>query len=413
LPDEVSTFSPTGATSRRNADSALGRATLASEWRADLVDLRRQVHRNPELSHEETETAALVADRLRAWGIDEVYTGIGGTGIVGVINGRRPGPMRMLRADMDALPVRESDRGQPYRSTRDGVHHACAHDGHVAILLTTARILASSRDRLAGSVLLVFQPAEEAGDGAVAMLRDGLLARWKPDACFGLHLWNELPVGTIDVRAGAVMAHADSLSITVTGRGGHAASPDRSRDPIVAGASIVLAAQTIVSRATPPREMAVLTIGSIHAGTVGYVIPDRLDMQGTLRTFDPELRGRLLARLAALVERTGDAFDLTAELRVVDSQRACLNDPAQAELVRRAAADVVGPEKVTSGFRTAGADDMAEYLAQVPGCYFFVGSASSERGLVAPHHSPDFDFDEGALEIGALTLAEVTFATLG
>jgi amidohydrolase len=220
-------------------------------------------------------------------------------------------------------------------------------------------------------------------------------------------------VGTIDVRAGAVMANADSLAITVTGRGGHAASPDRAKDPIVAGASIVLAAQTIVSRETPPSEMAVLTIGSIHAGTVGYVIPDRLDMQGTLRTFDPELRERLLGRLAALVERTGEAFGLTAELRVVDSQRACLNDPAQAELVRGAAADVVGPKNVTSGFRTAGADDMAEYLAQVPGCYFFVGSANSERGLVAPHHSPDFDFDESALEIGALTLAEVTFATLG
>ncbi|MDP9260675.1 MAG: M20/M25/M40 family metallo-hydrolase, partial [Actinomycetota bacterium] len=161
-------------------DSTQGTASLAPDWRADLVDLRRQVHRNPELSHEERETAALVAGRLRAWGVDEVFTGVGGTGVVGVINGRRKGPLLMLRADMDALPIPEFDRGQPYRSTRDGVHHACAHDGHVAILLTTARILASSRDRLAGSVLLVFQPAEEAGDGAVAMLRDGLLARWKP-----------------------------------------------------------------------------------------------------------------------------------------------------------------------------------------------------------------------------------------
>jgi amidohydrolase len=387
-------------------------ASLPPEWRTDLVDLRRHLHRNPELSHEERDTAALVATRLRAWGVDEVYTNVGGTGVVGLLNGRREGPMLMLRADMDALPVQESDRGQPYRSTRDGVHHACAHDGHVAILLTAARILASSRDRLAGSVLIVFQPAEEAGDGAVAMLSDGLLARWKPDSCFGLHLWNELPVGTIDVSAGAVMANADGIAITVTGRGGHAASPDRARDPIVAAASIILAAQTIVSRETPPGATAVLTIGSVHAGTVGYVIPDRVEMQGTVRTFDPDLREHLLARLAALVERTGEAFGGVAELRVVDTQRACVNDRPQADLVRRAAERVVGAENVTSGFRTAGADDMAEFLAQIPGCYFFVGSANSERGLAAPHHSPDFDFDERALEIGTLALAEVTFAAL-
>ena len=389
-----------------------GQASLPPDWRSDLVDLRRHVHRHPELSHAETGTAELVAARLRAWGIDEVHVGVGGTGVVGVINGRRDGPMVMLRADMDALPIQESDHGQPYRSSRNGVHHACAHDGHVAILLTTARILAASRERLAGSVVLAFQPAEEAGDGAISMLRDGLLDRWKPDACFGLHLWNELPVGTIDVRPGAVMAYADGIAITVTGRGGHAASPDRTRDPVVAAASIILALQTIASRETPPGETVVLTIGSIHAGTVGYVIPERVEMQGTLRTFDVELRKRMLARAATVVARTGEAFELTAELRVVDSQLACVNDPGQAEVVRRAAENVVGGENVTSHFRTAGADDMAEYLARIPGCYFFVGSANRERGLEAPHHSPSFDFDEDALEVGARTLAEVVFASL-
>ena len=188
-------------------------------------------------------------------------------------------------------PSRKLDHGQPYRSIVDGVSHACAHDGHVAILLTVARILAASRDRLAGSVLLVFQPSEEEGGGALAMLADGLVERWRPEACFGIHLWNELPVGTVDVRDGSVMANADALEITVTGRGGHAASPDRARDPIVAAASIVLAAQTLISRETPPSEAAVLTIGSIHAGTVGYVIPERVEMQGTLRTFDDLPRG--------------------------------------------------------------------------------------------------------------------------
>jgi amidohydrolase len=386
---------------------------LPPDWKADLIEIRRAVHRNPELSRLETGTAAFVADRLRRWGADEIDEQIGGTGVVGVITGQRDGPTVMLRADMDALPIQELDRGQPYRSIVDGVHHACAHDGHVAILLTVARILAASRDRLAGSVLLVFQPSEEEGGGALAMLADGLVERWRPEACFGIHLWNELPVGTVDVRDGSVMANADALEITVTGRGGHAASPDRAGDPIVAAASIVLAAQTLISRETPPSEAAVLTIGSVHAGTVGYVIPERVEMQGTLRTFDDSLRGRLLGRAAELVRRTGEAFDVTAEMRVVFSADACRNDSAKAALVRRAAERVVGREMLSSDFRTAGADDMAEFLKLMPGCYFFVGSANPERGLAAPHHSPGFDFDEAALEVGALALAEVAFAALG
>ena len=181
----------------------------------------------------------------------------------------------------------------------------------------------------------------------------------------------------------------------------------------MAAASIVLAAQTLISRETPPSEAAVLTIGSIHAGTVGYVIPERVEMQGTLRTFDDSLRGRLLGRAAELVRRTGEAFGVTAEMRVVFSADACRNDPAKAALVRRAAERVVGREMVSSDFRTAGADDMAEFLKLMPGCYFFVGSANPERGLAAPHHSPGFDFDEAALEVGALALAEVAFTALG
>ena len=384
---------------------------LTTEQRDTLVELRRELHRYPELAHQEHRTSRLIADRLEALGLDELRTGIGQTGVVGILNGARPGRRVMLRADIDALPLTETDRGQPYRSTQNGVHHACGHDGHTAILLTVAELLAARRAELPGSVTFVFQPAEERVGGAVGMLRDGALDP-RPDACFGLHLWTDLEVGEVDVRPGPIYASADAFFIELTGSGGHAAMPHQAPDPVVASAELIGALQTLVSRDSPPLQPAVLTIGSIHGGTAPNIIPSRVELQGTLRVFAPELRARLVARLEEVISTVARTFRVEASLRMTDSCPACINEPGMAALVRRVAERVAGANHLSDSQQTMGADDMSVFLNEVPGCYFFVGAANSRRGLNSPHHSPTFDFDEGALDIGVQMLEGVALEFL-
>jgi amidohydrolase len=384
---------------------------LTADERAGLVDLRRDFHRHPELAHQERRTAGVIADRLRALGLDEVRTEVGKTGVVGVLRGARPGRTVMLRADIDALPLTETDRGQPYRSLNEGVHHACGHDGHAAILMTVAGALAAHRKDLPGSVLFVFQPAEERVGGAIGMLRDGALEP-RPDACFGLHLWTEVEVGRIDVRPGPIYASADAFDIELTASGGHAAMPHQVADPVVAAAELIVALQTLVSRESPPLEPAVLTIGSIHGGTAPNIIPTRVELQGTLRVFDPELRVRLLSRLDEVMLGIAHTLRVNAKLELTDSCPACINDSSMARLVKQVGERVVGPSNVREDQRTMGADDMSEFLNAVPGCYFFVGAANAERGLQSPHHSPTFDFDERALDIGVQMMTEVALEFL-
>ena len=385
---------------------------LTAEQSQSLIELRRDFHRHPEVAHQEHRTASIVADRLRELGLEQVRTGVGQTGVVGLLRGERPGRTVMLRADIDALPLTEADRGQAYRSVEQGRHHACGHDGHVAILLTVADVLAARRGELAGNVLFVFQPAEERVGGAAGMLADGALDP-QPDACFGLHLWNEIEVGRVDVRAGPIYASADAFVIQLTGSGGHAAMPHQVPDPVLASAQLIVALQTLVSRETPPLEPAVLTIGSIHGGTAPNIIPARVELQGTLRVFDPALRERLLHRMAELTQGIATTFRVQSELRMTDACPACINDPAMADLVAGVARRVVGPHNTLGETRTTGADDMSLFLDAVPGCYFFVGSANHERGLDSPHHSPTFDFDERALEVGVQMLTSVALDALG
>jgi amidohydrolase len=384
---------------------------LTSEQRERLIELRRDFHRHPETAHQEHRTAGVIADRLEALKLDSVRTGVGETGVVGVLNGRGPGPRVLLRADIDALPLVEADRGQPYRSTVAGAHHACGHDGHIAILLTVAELLASARTEWPGSVTFAFQPAEERVGGAAGMLDDGALEP-RPEASFGLHLWNEIPVGRIDVRPGPIFASADAFVIELCSTGGHAAMPHQVPDPVVASAELIVALQTLVSRESPPLEPAVLTIGSIHGGTAPNIIPARVELQGTLRAFAPELRDRLVHRLHEVVTSVANTFRVDANVKMMDSCPACINDVEKAELVRRVAERIAGPENVTSGQRTMGADDMSLFLNAVPGCYFFVGAANAERGLDSPHHSPTFDFDERALDTGVQMLASVALEFL-
>jgi amidohydrolase len=279
--------------------------------------------------------------------------------------------------------------------------------------VTVAELLARHRTALRGQVKFLFQPAEETVDGARLMIAEGVLDTPPAvDVVLGLHLWNYLPVGRIGVRAGPIFASADELAITVRGRGGHGALPHDTVDPVVVAAQLITALQTLVSRETPPLEPAVLTIGMIHGGTAFNIIPERVDLRGTLRAFDPALRERLLARLAALARELAAAFRAEAEVSTRLGCAAVVNDPRVTELVRRAAARELGPEAVVEVPGTTGGDDMADFLARRPGCYFLVGSGNPARGLDRPHHSPAFDFDETALGIAARVLARATLDAL-
>jgi amidohydrolase len=360
---------------------------------ADMIALRRDLHQHPELAYAETRTAARVAAILEQAGLD-VRTGVGGTGVLASTRGQA-GPAVLLRADMDGLPIQE-DSKSPYASQVPGQMHACGHDGHVAMAVTAARALAGRR--LGGAVRVLFQPAEEGEGGAQAVIRDGGLEGI--DVVMGVHLWNELPVGTIGVKSGPLMAAVDRLRIVIHGRGGHGGKPHRAADPIVAAAQVVMALQTIVAREVAPVEPAVVTIGAVHGGKAFNVIPDEVVLTGTIRTFDAALRRSMPERIARVAGGVAGALQCRAEVEVRDGNPPVLNDARVAEIARRAAERVVGAEKVVSPQPTMGGEDMAVYFEKVPGCFVFVGSANEAKGLSQDHHSPRFDFDEDALAIG-------------
>lgn len=386
-------------------------AMLTDDDRAFVVALRRDLHQHPELGYEEHYTAGRVADLLREAGL-EVRTGIAQTGVVGVLRGGAApaaGARTMLiRADMDALPVQEAD-GREYGSQTAGRMHACGHDGHTAMAVAAARVLARQRDRLPGNVVFAFQPAEETSGGAERMIAEGVLADPHVDAAIGIHLANTLRVGQVAAQAGPITAATDGFALTITGKGGHAARPHLSVDPIVVAFQIGIALQTLVTRERSPAQPAVLTVGAIHGGTVGNVIADRVELLGTLRTYDPALRAHLKQRLEELT--TGIATAMRAQAQVAWDAGAyppTVNDPAIVTLVRRAAEAVVGAEGLTEHEASLGGDDMAFFCAAVPGCYLRLGSANPGRGLDAPHHSARFDFDEAALPLGVEILIHTT-----
>ena len=373
--------------------------------RVQLVATRRDLHQHPELGFEETRTSGLAAERLQSLGY-QVRSGVGKTGVVAVRQG--DGRCVLLRADMDALPVEEAN-DVSYRSKHPGKMHACGHDGHVAIGLEVARRLAALR--LPGTVKLVFQPAEEVSHGAQAMIADGVLDAPKVDAAFGIHLWNELPVGTVGVMPGAIMASVDEFEITIFGRGGHAAAPHQTADPVLAAAHVVTALQGLVARRRNPLEEGVLSVTQISAGHAFNVIPGRADLRGTVRTFG----GRFWDDAPALVEETAQgiagAFGARAEVRYLRLSSPLVNDERLAALMGEVAAGVVGKDNVKSGVRTMGGEDMSFFLQRVPGSFAFVGSAP-KNGNVSPHHSATFDIDEESLVVGAELLSRVAVAYL-
>ncbi len=359
---------------------------------ADFVALRHRLHAAPELGEQEFATSALVAELLTGWGY-EVQTGIGGTGVVATLRQGAGERTIGLRADMAALPIAETT-GLPYASANPGVMHACGHDGHTTILLAAARELAEKRN-FSGTVRLVFQPAEETG-GAVTMLEDGLFERFPVDAIFALHNWPGIPAGEFRFIEGPAMASVDLVIITVRGRGGHGAMPHEAVDPVVAASALVLALQSIVSRSIDPLETAVLTVGSIHGGTLPNVIPDSVELQITVRSFTDAVRDRVRERIKALAESTAAAYGATAEIYHPPGFPALHNHPEETAFARQVALRHFGAERVDTLTPRLVSEDFAFMLQQQRGSYLFIGN-----GPTADLHSPRYDFNDAVIEPAA------------
>jgi amidohydrolase len=376
----------------------------------DAIAVRRELHRHPELSHQEQRTADFVASRCEEMGF-EVRTGVAGTGVIADLEGRGSGPTLMLRADMDALPVRESADGRAVRSEIDGVMHACGHDGHVAMALAAGATLDAVREQWRGSLRLCFQPAEEVAEGAAPMIEAG--AADGVDRVLGIHLWAPLQVGRVAVMPGVVFGSADLFTIAVAGRGGHGGMPHTAVDPVVAAAHLITALQSIVSRETSPFSPAVVTIGRVSGGTANNVIADSVEIGGTVRAVDRDERERLLHRVAEVARDVARASRCEAHFHRTSGTPPVVSDAGVASVVRGAAVAAVGEDNVEATQPLTVGDDVALFLERVPGCYYLVGAGHPERGVVAPHHSAGFDIDEGSLAVGTETLVRSALQILG
>ncbi len=364
----------------------------------EMVRARRRLHASPELSLVEFDTARFVADTLGTYGLDEVRTKIGQTGVLGTLVGGRPGPVTLLRADMDALPIRELN-AVDYVSAREGVMHACGHDGHVAILLAAAKTLAERRSEIAGTLVFCFQPGEEGAAGNRLMIEDGALENPHVDRTFALHLYSGLDVGRIGVRDGPFFASADEFTLTIRGRGGHGAMPQNSVDPIVAGAHIVTMLQTIVSREIAPKDPAVFTVGQFTSGTTFNVIPDEALLKGTVRAFDAEVRASMPERLRRIAGGLAEALRVEIAVDYRWSYPPTVNAAEPNDVVRAVGRRLLGAEKVVEHDIVMWAEDMSFMQELRPGAYFIVGSRGGEASAF-PHHNARFDIDERSLDIG-------------
>lgn len=362
----------------------------------EITQWRRDLHEHPELLYEVHRTAGVVAEKLRAFGVDEVVTGIGRTGVVGVIKGRGSSERTIgLRADMDALPITEKS-GVAWSSRNTGVMHACGHDGHTAMLLGAAKYLSETRN-FDGTVVVIFQPAEEGGAGAKAMLDDDLVSRFGVERVFGMHNFPGMPVGTFGIRPGPLMASADRLHITIEGHGGHAARPHVSCDPIVAGAAIVTAVQSITSRNVDPLESAVVSITTFHAGTTDNVIPQTVEMRGTVRTLKAEVRDLVEGRLRSIVEQVGSAYGVRADISYHRDYPVTVNDAEEAGFAADIAAKVVGERNVERDLvPTMGGEDFSFMLEQLPGAFIFAGVGEDVANL----HNEAYDFNDELIPVG-------------
>ena len=363
----------------------------------EIAGWRRDLHTHPELGFEEHRTAATVAEKLRAFGCDEVATGIGRTGVVGVIRGRRAdsGKAVGLRADMDALPIQEIT-GLPHASTTAGKMHACGHDGHTAMLLGAAKYLAETRN-FDGTAVVIFQPAEEGGGGGLEMVKDGLMDRFGITEVYGMHNWPGMPLGAFAIRPGPAMASADRMSIVIEGLGSHAAKPHQGIDPIVIGAQMVNALQSIVSRNVDPLASAVISITQFHAGTADNIIPQTAELRGTVRTLTPELRDLMEQRVRAIVEGTARQHGASVKLTYTRGYPVTVNHADQTEFAAGIASEVAGADHVRTNVPPVmGAEDFSYMLEARPGAFIFIGN-----GDTANLHHPAYDFNDEAIPFGA------------
>lgn len=373
---------------------------------SDLSELRQDIHRHPELGFQEHRTAEIVASKLGELGY-EVHSGIGGTGVVGVLYGLQTGgPSIGLRADMDALPIREAS-GLDYQSVHPGVMHACGHDGHTATLLGAAQYLAATR-QFNGRVVLIFQPAEEGLGGAQAMLSDGLFERFDCDEIYALHTWPGLPAGTIGVNSGPMMAAADQFDIVIDGRGGHGAHAYQAIDPVVIAAQLITALQSVVSRNVPGPDSAVLTVAAVHAGDLNArnVIPDQARLSGTVRTFSSEIQALIESRMRAIIDGMARSFGASISLNYTRLFPATINTPEQAAAVSEVAIELFGHDRLVPDLTPSmGSEDFSYMLSQRPGAYFRLGQGGAQAGRVL--HSSRFDFNDEVIPVGAAMFARL------
>jgi amidohydrolase len=371
--------------------------------------LRRDFHSHPELGFTEIRTGGIVARELETLGL-EVTKGVGKTGVVGMLEGSKPGPTLLLRFDMDALPITE-DTNAEYASQTPGIMHACGHDGHTAIGLTVAKLLQAQRNELAGNIKFCFQPSEEGYNGqemggAEMMIRDSVLDAPKVDMTLSLHLWNQKPLGWIGAAKGPVMAGAEQFTITLTGKGGHGAVPDATIDPVIAAAYVITALQTITSRNVGPLQAAVVTVTTVHTGTAFNVIPQEAELTGTIRTFDLAVRQMVLERFEQIVRGVAESLGCQVQIILQRVTPALINNDEVTAKVQQTARKILpDADHDAAAYLTMGAEDMAFMQEKVPGCYFFIGSNNKERHLDYGHHHPKFDFDEEALTHGAALMA--------
>jgi len=373
-------------------------------------EMRRDFHRHPELGFQEVRTAGVVVDELKKMGLNPIPE-IGKTGVVCLIEGKLPGPVVLCRVDMDALPMTE-DTGAEYASQNEGVMHACGHDAHVSMGLTVAKLLVKHQDKIHGTVKMVFQPAEEGLGGAERMVEDGVLENPRPDYSLSIHVWNLMDVGTFGITNGPAMAASNTIKITVSGKGAHGAQPHMSKDPVLATAQIITALQSVVSRNVDPMQTAVLSITSVHGGTAFNIIPPDVVIQGTVRSFLPEVKELLLRRIKEISKGIGNSMGCEVEIEINDITPPVINDIKLAKRVQRVAKELFPEGKIIDDSKTMGSEDMAFMMEDIPGCYIFLGSKNDDKGLNYGHHHPKFDIDETALPKGVALMTATVFDLL-
>ncbi len=375
----------------------------------EVVSTRRDLHRHPELANQETRTAGLMAERCRKAGFT-VRTGVGGTGLLAELSGGEPGPTVLYRADMDALPIDERHDGRVVRSEVPEVMHACGHDGHMAIALGVAAVMAGLRDRWRGRLRLCFQPAEEVAAGALPMIEAGALEG--VDQALGIHLWTGLDTGRVAITAGPLFGSADEFRILVRGRGGHGGLPHLSVDPVLAASHVVVALQSLIAREVAPDAPGVVTIGLIRGGRAFNVIAEEVELRGTVRAPDEALRRHLLTRVEEVAVAVAGGLRAEASYDHIAGCPPVINDAGVAESVRQAAVAALGAERVEVAHPLSVGDDMAYFLERVPGCYFLVGAGDPAHEERPPHHHPAFDIDERCLDVGVAVVTQALLAAL-